>query len=150
MGGCNENREFLIFFNYCSCTTPFFVLMVHCPGLSLWATPRKRPQSGDWGQAPHWCALTCFPWDPFFLRRVKGGQSPAAGMGAAGLGGLNKRQAQKFLPETAACSVTPLFLQIRIVYTLINKLYLGLAGWHISTMEIISVREKMCAYVKQF
>lgn len=54
----------------------------------------------------------------------------------------------KFLPETAACLVTPFFLQIRIVCTLINKSCLSLAGWQVSTMEIISVREKMCLYVK--
>lgn len=116
----------------------------------LWATARKSPQRRAWGQALHWCALTCLLWNSLFLGQVKEGQSIAAWMGAAGLGGLNKCQAQKFLPETTACLLTPLFLQIRIVYTLINKLYLGLAGCHVSTMEIISVREKMCLSVKHF
>lgn len=69
--------------------------------------------------------------------------------GCCGVGWSEQAPSTEFLPETA-CLVTPLFLQIRIVCTLINKLYLGLAGWHVSAMEIISVRKKMCLYVKHF
>lgn len=70
--------------------------------------------------------------------------------GCRRVGWSEQMPSRKFLPERTACLVTPLFLQAGIVYTLINKLYLGLAGWHVSTMEIISVREKMCLCVKQF
>lgn len=70
--------------------------------------------------------------------------------GCRRVGWSEQMPSRKFLPERTACLVTPLFLQVGIVYTLINKLYLGLAGWHVSTMEIISVRGKMCLCVKQF
>lgn len=66
---------------------------------------------------------------------VKGGQG-CGWDGCHGDGWSEQVPSTKFLPETTACLVTPLFLQIKIVYTLINKLDLGLAASHIPAMEI--------------
>lgn len=139
---------FFFFFNYCSCSTPFYVLMAHCPGLSLWATARRRPRRRDWGTVPRPDVL--FHGILSFFTAGEGRAERCSGDGCCRVGWSERVPSTKFLPETTACLVTPLFLQIRIVCTLINKLYLGLAGWHVSAMEIISVREKMCLYVKHF
>lgn len=141
MGAYSENREF--FFLWLLLTYhSFYALMFYCPGFSVGYSKTKSPKEGM-GAGASLVPPDLLPlfWNPLFLWQVKGGQSVAAHMGAEGLGFLNKCQAQKFLPETTACVVTPLFLQIGIVYTLINKLYWVLAGCHDSTMEIISERK---------
>lgn len=136
-----------IFFIFCSCTVPFYVLLFHCRGLYLLASARIRPQRGM--RSTH---LSSTPWlsmGSSLFTAVKGGHGCGCG-GCHRPGWPEQVPSTKFLPETTACLVTPLFLQIKIVYSLINKLYLDLAASHISTMEIISVWEKICLYVKQF
>lgn len=64
-------------------------------GYSKKKTPKERLGAGA-------LPPTCFLWDSPFFWRVKGGQSAAAGMGAVGLGGLNKRQAQSFCQKLPA------------------------------------------------
>lgn len=98
------------------------------------ASARIRPQRRDEEQAPQQCALTRLVGSSLFTA-VKGGQGCAWG-GCHRDGWSEQVPSTKFLPETTACLVTPLFLQIKIVCTLINKLYLGLAALLNSAMEI--------------
>ncbi|KAM6263826.1 inositol polyphosphate multikinase isoform 2-T2 [Spheniscus humboldti] len=106
VGDCSGNHSLFFFFflNYCSGTTPFYVLVFYCPGLPLWATARKRPQRRDQGQVPHWCALTCFLWDPLFTAG-EGRAERCSQDGCRRVGWSEQVPSPKFLPEKTACLV---------------------------------------------
>lgn len=127
---------------YCSCN--ILLLLFHCCELYWLASARIRPQRRDEEEAPQQCALTRLVGSSLFTA-VKGGQGCAWG-GCHRDGWSEQVPSTKFLPETTACLVTPLFLQIKIVCTLINKLYLGLAALLSSAMEIFQ-RERKYVYM---
>lgn len=124
---CKQN-SWLVFFNYCSSATPFYVLMFHWAFSVGYKQQEKDPPGGTGAGASPVRPSFAFRGIFSFYGGWRGGRALQPGW-VRGVGWSDQVPSTKFLPETTACLVTPLFLQIRIVYALINKLSLGRAGW---------------------
>lgn len=134
--GCNENREF--YFLYLML---LFIGAVSLSRTSLIGFSKNKALEEGWGAGTSVVCPDSLSVGSSLFTAVKGGQG--CGWGEYHRGGWSEQvPSTKFLQETSACLVTPLFLQIKIVYTLINKLYLGLAASHISAMETFQCERK--------
>lgn len=109
---------------------------------SVGYSKKKTPKRGIGAGASPVHADSLSVGSPLFTAG-EGRAEPCSRDGCCRVGWSEQVPSTEFLAETTACLVTPLFLQIRIVCTLINKSCLSLAGWQVSTMEIISVRENV-------
>lgn len=142
--GCNENREF--YFLYLML---LFIAAVSLSWTSLVGFSKSKALEEGWGAGTSVVCPDSSSVGSSLFTAVKGGQG--CGWGGCHRDGWSEQvPSTKFLPEAAACLVTPLFLQIKNCLHSHKQIILGPCCLARFCYGNISVWEKICLYVKQF